>query len=429
MLILLSIMLSIFITAFFRDISVDFCTCISIALVSFTYLFTVITQKKYKGISSPLICGYLARVALLFYDVYSSDPLHLPLVGGELSSDPLRFFRAAISFSQGISSTYGGYFSRLTGLIFSFTGSSRLLGEFVVLLFSIATIHICALILKECQVSKSIQRKSLWIVCLFPNYLLLSVVFRRETIITCALAASVLFFLRWMREKNGELSFVFACVSALVASMFHGATGLIVVPYLLIHLIYDRKKHSFQVKANSIVATALLLVVFLIVFGRYGSTFFNKLDRLSGIEDVSSVRDVGGSSYARYVGDSKTPLRMLIFAIPRFAYYMFSPFPWQWRGINDIITFLMSSCFYFYVLWLSLMCIRKDKCPERKYMLMGLMFISLVVAFVFSWGVTNTGTATRHRDKYIVVYIVMYALCQVSRSSKKDKKIRRIQKK
>ena len=36
------------------------------------------------------------------------------------------------------------------------------------------------------------------------------------------------------------------------------------------------------------------------------------------------------------------------------------------------------------------------------------MCISCVI---FSWGVRNAGTALRHRDKFISIYIVMLILC------------------
>ena len=39
-----------------------------------------------------------------------------------------------------------------------------------------------------------------------------------------------------------------------------------------------------------------------------------------------------------------------------------------------------------------------------------LFIVSFVTTFVFAWGVSNTGTASRHRDKMIILYGVMYSL-------------------
>ena len=107
---------------------------IVICLFSAAYLIDIKTIKRCRKFFFPLLIGYLLRIALLFYDVFSNDPLNLPLVGGALSSDPLRFFNTAISYSQGLSTSYGGTFPKLLGIVFSCTEASRLWAEFIVLL-------------------------------------------------------------------------------------------------------------------------------------------------------------------------------------------------------------------------------------------------------------------------------------------------------
>jgi len=97
-------------------------------------------------------------------------------------------------------------------------------------------------------------------------------------------------------------------------------------------------------------------------------------------------------------------------------YFMFSPFPWQWRGIGDIITFLLSSCVYLYIIINSIRYIRRTaKDEENRSIVVALLIVALLIAVVFSWGVTNTGTATRHRDKFIAIYAVLFSLSQSTR--------------
>lgn len=385
---------------------------LTIAMASAAFFFDLSKSKRLKTYALPLSLGYLFRLALLYYDVYSGDLLHLPLVGGPLDSDPLRFYTAAVALAGGRTVRYGGSFSRLFGWIFSVTGDDRLWGQFVVMMFSVASLCVLGKILDELDVSETARVKSMLMVCLLPNCAFLSVIFRRETIIMFFIAVSLLYYLRWAKGGAGDSAFVAAVVFALLASLFHGATGLIALGYLAVRIAYNPKTKVFTLKAVNVITGVVLVGAFLVIYSRYGEVFFNKLERVDeGIETIASMRDAGGSSYAQYVGDSRTPLRMLLFAVPRFMYYMFSPFPWQWRGVSDIITFLLSSCVYLLILINSVRYIRRrGRQDPNRSLLIAVLIPALLMAIVFSWGVTNTGTATRHRDKFLVLYAVMFAL-------------------
>ena len=86
----------------------------------------------------------------------------------------------------------------------------------------------------------------------------------------------------------------------------------------------------------------------------YADVLFEKFGRVDSIGDVANTLDYGGSSYAQYVGDSSSIQNMLIYTIPRIGYFLFSPFPWQWRGISDIIAFVFSSMFYMYAVYAAI---------------------------------------------------------------------------
>lgn len=399
----------------------DVAVSCAITLISVGFILEMVLKKKYKAVQIPLIVGYLLRVVLLYYDVYSSDPLNLPLVGGPLTSDALGFYNSAVNVANGLPIRYGGEFSYLIGYIFRLTGASRLWGEYIIVLFSIATMLVAVQIMRELRLSAHDKKICMALLCCAPNYIFLSVVFRRETIITCMVSLSLLYFLRWARGVKGDVSLIKAVVFGLIASLFHGGTGLIVVAYLGFRLLYDPRTAKFKLKAKNLIFGSVFLLVFLLVFSRYGSVFFDKLEDKTDLASVASQRDVGGSSYARYVGDSSSLLRMAIYSIPRILYFEFSPFPWQWRGVNDIITFVMSSCLYLYVLVVALTSLRdKSMNQQRRMLLIMLLLTALMMMFIFSWGVTNTGTATRHRDKFIVLYALILGLCNDTRRKKRE---------
>jgi len=389
----------------------DIIVVLVILLFSIGYIFSLIKEKRNAVYAVPLLLAYLIRVLFLFYDVYSDNPFNLPLIGGELSSDSLRFFNAAINVSRGYEVNYGGAFSKIFGFIFYLTDSSRIWAEFIVMLFSMATFHITTSILDRLDITQTARRNSMYVICLMPNYILLSSTFLRETIITFFLSLSLLYLVKWIQGSGKNISFALAMIFALISSIFHGGMALIIVAYIFAYMIYDPNTGKFVMKQSRLIGTIIFAVVFMILFLEFGSVFFGKLEKLTSASELGISRGAGGSSYARYVGDGTTPLRMLIYSIPRYLYYMFSPFPWQWRGLADIITFIMSSMFYMYIIVSALIFIRKTEKGNRKRNAVILLLISaFLIAFVFSWGVTNTGTATRHRDKFIVLYTIIFAL-------------------
>lgn len=389
----------------------DVMVCVVIVLFSAAYVFDLIANKSKTIYAIPLVLAYFVRIVCLFYDVYSNDPFNLPLIGGELASDPLGFYNSAILFSQGFTSSYGGAFSKMFGAIFYLTGASRLWAEFIVILFSVVTLHVTAKTLDLLDVTQNTRKNSMYLICLMPNYVFLSVVFRRESIITMFFALSIYCFLKWVRDKGKTMFFALAACFALMSSLFHGAMALIIVAYVFAYMIYDPVSNKFVMKGSQFIGTLFFAGLFIIVFLEYGSVFFGKLEKLSSSSEFGVSRGAGGSSYARYVGDGTTPLRMLIYTVPRFLYYMFSPFPWQWRGVSDVITFLMSSFFYMYIIISAVSFILKsEKGNVKRNIVIILLFAALMMALVFAWGVTNTGTATRHRDKFIVLFTVIYAL-------------------
>ena len=412
MMLLFAMLFSACLVAFSQNTGyIDIYVLISIVIVTVAFFYDIQKITVYRKYIVSLSLGYLFRILLLFYDVYTDNPLHLPLVGGALSSDPLRFFNAAIGYTQGISTSYGGFFPKLLGMIFSLTGISRLWAEFIVLLFSVFTILVFVKIIDDMNVPLVYRRASVYLIGLLPNYAFLSAILRRETLITFFVSLSIRCFINWLKGSGGGKSFALAFAFALGASIFHGATGLIVVSYIFVRIFYSPTKKTYGLKVRNLIGALAFLGIFLYVYARFGTLLFDKVESKLSAGSFSSTRDAGGSSYAEYVGDASTPLRMLIFSIPRLLYFMFSPFPWQWRDIGDIITFLLSSCIYLYIVINSFRYIRVTaRNEENRNIVIGLLLVLLISSMFFSWGVTNTGTATRHRDKFIVIYGVLFAL-------------------
>ena len=90
-------------------------------------------------------------------------------------------------------------------------------------------------------------------------------------------------------------------------------------------------------------------------------------------------------------------------------YFLTSPLPWEWRGINDVISFVFSSLFFIICYVYALKSLKKVNYNNSGFIKVCLI-LAFISAFIFSWGTSNAGTAMRHRDKFLVNYIVMLAL-------------------
>ncbi len=389
---------------------------VSLIIVFFSFLFAfyIYKSKKYRDYAIQLLVGYFLRVFLLFYAVYTDNPLRLPIIG--LSKDSLGFYKSAVIFSEGGVIRYGGFFAKFLGIVFAITGCSQLIGRFLVLLFSVGTIFVLITIINEFIKSSSYKQLCVYLICLLPNYMLLSVALLRETIISFFFALSILYFIRWFTKSRGEIAFLQSILFAFVASMFHGAVGLVVVIYIMFRFIYNPQKQNFVLYYKNIIYAFLFLVVFVAGYKFFGTYIFKKvIDKLEYDDDDDDpiTRNYrGGSSYGQYVGDARTPARVIKYAIPRFVYFMFSPLPWQWRNVVDVLSFISSSFVYMCIFISTIKFILKAHFGDKRRNLLLVLFVAtMIMASIFSWGCTNTGTALRHRDKFIVLYMVMLALC------------------
>lgn len=397
----------------FQGIIPGWLAAISILLVSAAVLLDIYKSPKLRRYQMELSLGLLWRVFLVAFDRYGQGIFQLPNSG----ADSGMYYRNAALFTSTGDAGRGEAFSKVMGYVFKMSGVSQFYGQFVIALFSIVAIIMLIKTLDEIMDDRDydIKKRIVLVVALLPNYAILSSIFLRESVVSTCVACSVYFIVRWM---NGYrlVDFIIAFSFVLIASAFHSGSIAVAIAYILIVFIFDRHNNRVKVSIKNLPVAVVLLAVVFYLYLNYGDVLFNKMLNVSSLADVGSTYSEGGSSYAAYVGDSSTPLRMVIFAMPRFVYFLFSPFPWQWRGINDIIAFVFSSLFYLFACIQGVNSIKYSNVDEKKYAFLFLA-IALCTAFVFSWGTTNTGTATRHREKMVIIYAVMYA---IGKKTKRD---------
>jgi len=379
-----------------------------IGLFSIAYFEDLKGNKSMVPVRIPLMIGYLLRLSLLFFDIYGNSIFVLPNSGG----DARMFYNEAVKVAFGGTSERG-LFVYVIAFIFKHFGLSKLYTQFLLVLCSVVAIHMGDRILRECEVAGNARFKTMIILCCLPNFAILSSVFLRESIVTMFIAISLYFFVCWFRRRK-LIWFIFAVITVLTAMSFHSGVIAVLIAFFISLLLYNKEKRTIELKLSNMLITTILLTLGVFFINRYGNLLLVKFVGINSINEVANVRDVAGSSYVQYVGNSNSLLNMVIFTIPRLIFFLFSPMPFQWRGISDVIAFFFSSLFYFITIWRTFKFILFYN-NRNKILIIMLLMVAFASMFVFAWGVSNAGTAVRHRDKMIILYGALYGLTTVDR--------------
>ena len=379
---------------------------VSIILIFlFSVAFTIDTHKLkcFYWCRQELLLAYYWRLFLLFFDVYGRNVYHLPNSGADSS----KFFRISIQVALGGKNTMGA-FSLCMGTIFRWMGISQLYGQFIIMLSSMITIIVFIKILEIMDLDIINRKSALFIVGILPNFAILSVLFLREAFVTMFVSLSLYFFIKWF---NGRTVFwlVLAVVADIFACSYHSGCVGIIIGIIIVLFLYDNRSKKFHLAFKNVMFSMSLAFLLTYFFLNYSEMLLSKIGNIEDVSDIANTLDYGDSTYAQYVGDSSSISNMVKYTIPRIVYFLFSPFPWQWRGLSDIIAFLFSSLFYFISIY-SAVKNYFSYTKSNRNMVIAIIILTACIVFIFSWGVANTGTAARHRDKMVILIATLLAL-------------------
>ncbi len=371
-----------------------------IFLYSIIYLIELLSKKKYGKNSYILAIGYILRIGILFFDVYFKDLYVLPNSG----SDSEVFYGRALVYSLNIDSINTLSFSTIMGYLFYLIGPSRIFSQFVLTLFGVATLHVLFDITTLLELKNKYKKIIMILSSFMPNFIIISSLFLRESIPTFFITCSLLFFLKWFNNDSKKF-LLFSFIFVLCACVFHSGCIAIMLGYIIVLFFYNNKKKVFSISFDRTFIGVIFLILLFYLYMNYGSVFFDKMVFANTLDDIAKTVSSGGSSYAQYVGNSDNIFNFILYSPLRMLYFTFSPFVWQWRGINDVIAFLFDSLVAIYTVFIA---IKSLKYRGKYYKLsICLLIVWLSFIFVFGWGTSNTGTAIRHRDKGLIIELLL----------------------
>lgn len=376
---------------------------IIISAVSIAMQFS---SKEYSRIvQDTLTLGLILRIFFLCFDLYAQKIFVLPNSG----ADSEMFYGNALNVAKG-GTTSRGFFPELMGWIFRYIGTSRLWGQYLLVLCSVVALVYAAKTLYLLELDVTTIRKTMLLLSLLPNYAILSSIFLRESLVAMFVSISAYQYIKWTKQKS-EWSFILAIVFVFLGMRFHSGTIAVAVGYVLSRFIYNNQTGQLSISVKNIVSGIILLLVGVFFLNRYGDSFLGTFGTVDSVEDIAKKTVDAGSSYAAYVGNSDSIPNFILYSIPRMLFFQFSPMPWMIRGISDIIAFCFSSCFYIVTLVRALKYLSRHD-SQYRVLVTVMIIVVACAAFVFGWGVTNSGTACRHRDKMVMIWGILYALSE-----------------
>lgn len=369
--------------------------------VIISYMILMVYKNKMKLI---FIFGYLARIAFMFWDLFARDIYVLPHSG----ADSEMFYHTSVVISKDLSmlgNTRGGLFSDIIGLLFNLIGDQRVVAQYINVLLGLSIVFIIYKILQLLNIDEKIQMYILAISAFFPNSIIMSAIFLREIIPTFLVTVSLLQFIKWFQNgkvKDSVLSFFYLGF----ASMFHSGVIGIAIGYFFALLFYDYKKKEIKFSLKTLAVFIILFFLITFTYSIYNDLIFGKFRNLEDITDVYHTANVrlGGSTYLNSISIN-SPIQLVIYGPLKSFFFLTSPLPFSWRGFMDVFSFFSDSSLYLYALYYLI----KDRkgFGDRKNLIVVLVWSIVGASLIFGIGVSNAGTAIRHRQKIISFFLIL----------------------
>lgn len=310
-----------------------------------------------------------------------------------------------ISFEENINIGKGAYNDFIINPIY------KLLQIRVALLFGAINIFLHILInlnlleiLKMLKINKKLTNFLIGMAILSPITLITRAGILREAFIVYFITCSLKYFIISILNKN-NLKLLFSFIYIGIATLFHGGVIFVASGYLLSLLSGKKNQKIYQ-----IVILMLIAVIFFIFKDRLLMKIGGgDLDKVVQIGNSQSLREAG-SAYLQGVDMGNLP-KLILYLPLKIFYFLFSPTPDMIRGVIDIGVFCTNSLIFIFLVFNIIKLKRKIKIIGKEKNILNYLSVSLIITIVvFSIGTHNAGTAMRHRDKIMIIFIIIYGI-------------------
>lgn len=384
-------------------------TCLLLA-----YAVGLVAGRRQRALLPWLMAGVSVRVAMLILEVLG---LWTPPQSG---MDAARFIRQAEALSVQSWATLAASLDYRSATSYVVSGAAlfKIIGYHPYAMQATnvvaGTVNIClAVLLVRRYVNPTAATGAAVLLCLYPFAAFNSVVALREEFAILFFLCGLALLMRWVARGN-IAPFLMANVLFVFASFVHPgfiAAVIAATGFFMFSAIKDLRGGADR--KNAVVSAMVGLVMFLGSVGVLGAGVelgkgieltLDPAELSETMESRFQRESQGGSAYPALIAQGD-PFTQPWLVPARVAYLLYSPFIWDVRSAIHISGLIVGLLY----IWLSIRAWkawRKGLIAGRMKVL-GWMFFCLT--FVFAMGVTNSGTAIRHKTKFFPLLVMLAA--------------------
>ena len=362
-----------------------------IAINTFVFAAIITKVEENRGAYFFIFVAFIIKILLIYFDIYGRNIFILPNSGADSES----FWRAAI---DGRAFGELSAFTKVLRIETYIFGENRIMLQYVNSIFGtlsqIALIQIMDLL----NINRNTIYKSSMLIALLPNTLVICSILLRESLIIWLMSISFYYLVKWYKNRRSGLLFYLSLIPIILSAALHSSMMFAIIPYIFLFIFSSKTENDFRLHFNRTTITkfAIISVLLTIIFSLFASTLFTYFQGMDNFDDIStkmSNYSTGGASYLSFIANTKNPLVVLVTAPIKLLYLYVSPMPWDWRGINDLVAFSLSSIVFFVVI------LRLIKINDKTQIVLFVVFTLIFMGAVYGMSTFNSGTAIRHREK------------------------------
>jgi hypothetical protein len=410
---LIAIFFSIVFSFLFKSfIDNEFLSILLVFFNSLVFVFLIIPGIIKNNQTKFLIFIFFClRIFLLYLDYYGKDIVNVLHSGG----DSERFYDWGLIISKDLSIMKEISYTRYTdflGILYWVIGDQRFFSQFINVILGMWSIFVFYKILDLFKLQDSKKLFFLALYGFYPQNIIFSSILLREALIQLTFIYSLLFFIKWLMLNN-RINIFKTLFFVLLSSLFHSGMIISLLVYAFMFLFIDVKKYRFNYSLKKI-ALLVLFCCFGLALIVYNSSILTGKFAVLLIEDNSGLIDnyqsmrgeEGGATYLRNY-QINSVIDLIILLPLRLIYFIFSPMPYDVRGVGDLGAILLDSSFYYFLIYTI---VRSRKIISRNvFRIFPKIFfiIFLIVSLGFAIGTENSGTAIRHRAKIFPALLIV----------------------
>jgi 4-amino-4-deoxy-L-arabinose transferase-like glycosyltransferase len=353
------------------------------------------------------MAGFLLRSVVL---LLHREVMALPQGG----ADEVGFERMAWTLSQHGREPITAYFSSgarflayLGSFIYDIGGREPYVLGVLMVLIGTALIYIAYRAAVELWEDRTAARLVALACALFPQFVQHSALFLRETPAAFCLAVASYSAVRFLK-RHSLPQIAWFSLWVFLGALFHSGV-IFAAPALLVGIVLVRERRSRRrfgfYAINATAALALIGVIFWVNETGFGlGKFGGSLDEALGTFETQETLDPrGGAAFPEWMqlrgGGSdawKVPVRYVTFLFSPLIPFMVRS-PRHLLGVVDAVLYLL----FFWILLRNWQEVRKNRAAGV------LLVIMLALFLVYSLGVSNFGTAIRHRAKVAPLLLLL----------------------